>query len=86
MRLGDEALTNTGIMGVVPVWKLQELLDYEEVRDMRLRVVDEMAKAEGDSAKLDIADEGDEFERFRSLTQRIVQVPKSEIDEKRETT
>ena len=33
MRL-DEA-TNTGIMGVVPVWKLEELLDDEEVRQAR---------------------------------------------------
>jgi hypothetical protein len=31
MRLPDEALTHTGIMGVVPVWKLRELLDDGEV-------------------------------------------------------
>src|SRR5690606_32765811 len=34
-RLGDEVSPNTGIMGVVPVWKLDELLDHPEVVDKR---------------------------------------------------
>jgi hypothetical protein len=32
MRLGDEALTTTGIMAVVPVWKLEELLEGDEAQ------------------------------------------------------
>jgi hypothetical protein len=35
MRLGDENLTNSGIMAVVPVWKLSELLESPEVREDR---------------------------------------------------
>jgi hypothetical protein len=26
---------NTGLMGVVPAWKIQEVLDMEELREMR---------------------------------------------------
>lgn len=85
MILPDEKLTNTSIMGVVPIWKLEELLDDPEVIEMRDAILEEeiarLMKEGG--AVLDVAEEPDEYDRFRSLLGKVVQVPKSEIDEAR---
>ena len=35
METGDEAWDNTGLMGVVPAWKLPEPLDVDRFREMR---------------------------------------------------
>ena len=40
MHLVDGALTNSGIMGVVPVWKLGELLESDDVVEMRRTFAD----------------------------------------------
>lgn len=54
LRLGDEALTNTGIMAVVPVWKLSELLEDDDVRAMRDVAARELKNP---YATLDVANE-----------------------------
>jgi hypothetical protein len=85
--LRDKDKTNTGIMGVVPVWKLTELLNQPEAVKMRRAIVDAVAE-EDDVAVLDSARPvmPSEFERFEALVRRVVSVPKTEIDEKREAT
>lgn len=86
LRLKDEVVTNTGIMGAVPVWKLTELLDQQEVVEMREEIAKTAQEADSD-AVLDAAgpSPGSEYRRFENLVRRVVQVPKAEIDEKRES-
>jgi hypothetical protein len=76
---------NSGIMTVVPSWKLAELLKEPEVIKMRRQWRDDELKRQHQepSPTLDVVSDEDEFSNFENLTRKIVQVPKSEIDEKR---
>ena len=46
LRLGDEVLSHSGIMGVVPVWKLQELINFGPVVAARDEVLEAHAQRE----------------------------------------
>jgi hypothetical protein len=73
---------NSGMMGVVPAWKIRELLELEEVAQMRKdeeQAAQAENKAKGEGVVLDSADEN--AERFKSLAKRLVRVPKEEVDE-----
>jgi hypothetical protein len=79
---------NTGLAAVVPAWKISELLWGEELKQMR----DDERKEQGSQGSQwgtteDSADrrpeEPSEFERFEDLTRKVVQVPKTELDEQR---
>jgi hypothetical protein len=72
-------------MGVVPVWKLEELLDDEELVDVRKKAEESQKEkdAQEPHAVLDVAPGTDEFSGFEDLTRKLVNVPKTEIDEKR---
>ncbi|HEY3827611.1 MAG TPA: trypsin-like peptidase domain-containing protein [Solirubrobacteraceae bacterium] len=87
-RIGNEESyveQNSGIMTVVPSWKLGELLENPEVVRMRRQWRDEEVERQRrePAATLDVALTDDEFANFKKLASQIVQVPKSEIDEKR---
>ena len=74
---------STGMAGVVPAWKLSDLLHKEEAVTMaRDKTEKELAKREEGAASLDAQTE-DEFAQFEDLTRKLVQVPKRELDEKR---
>jgi hypothetical protein len=74
--------TNTGMAGVVPAWKLTEILETEELREMRKHdEADLLAKAQTQivgHGTPDIATESEpsEFERFEDLTRKLVNTPK----------
>lgn len=69
---------NSGIMAVVPAWKLLELLDQPKVVDVRRKYEEHIEEQGG--AEMDVA--GDEFERFREVTRKLATVPKAEVDRK----
>ena len=72
---------NSGMAGVVPAWKITQLLASEELVEMRKKeAVERQENAEGE---LDIDEGGDEFERAEDLTRKLLKVPKKELDEKR---
>jgi hypothetical protein len=73
---------STGMAGVVPAWKLTDLLNIEEIRLARGRAEQRLAEKDEGAAVLD-ASEPDAFAQFEDLTQKLVQVPKRELDEKR---
>jgi hypothetical protein len=70
----------SGMMVAVPAWRLAELLDSEEVQDVKRKAEDESAKA-SEGVNLDF--ELSEFDQFESLARKLVAVPKKELDEKR---
>lgn len=74
---------NSGMMGVIPAWKLTELLETKELTTMRERM-DEELREKAEHVALDSeAHEESEFERFEELARRVVQVPK-ELDDSEE--
>ena len=79
---------NTGMAGVIPAWKLTELLNDPEVLDVRQEEAGKRERKRLESpgeATLDGAVEAEpsEFDRFEKLTGDLLKVPKSELDEKR---
>jgi hypothetical protein len=73
---------NGGMTGVVPAWKLTDLLNEPAVKMAREQAERELAEVGEGAAVLDVST-GSEFSRFEDLTSKLVQVPKREIDEKR---
>jgi hypothetical protein len=72
----------SNMAGVVPAWKLTELLtEVEAVVKPREKAEADLAKANPDAAELDSANP--EYERFEDLTRQIVKVPKADIDQQR---
>lgn len=67
---------NSGIMAVVPAWKIADLLDEPKVIEMRRKIEDE---ALNEGVELDVANDNDEFRRFEDAAKKVVAVPKSEI-------
>jgi hypothetical protein len=81
-RIGRTRVS-TGMAGVVPAWKLRDLLNEEGIRMARDKAEERLAEKDEGAAELD-ASKPDEFAEFEDLTRKLVQVPKREIDEKRE--
>lgn len=74
----------SAISAVIPAWKLAELLDSKEVSDMRKeREKQHRDETEDGFIPTDAADPESEFDRFENLTQKLVNTPKKEVDEKR---
>jgi hypothetical protein len=73
---------STGMAGVVPAWKLADLLNSKGASMARDKAEERLAKKDEGAAELD-ASKRDEFTEFEDLTRKLVQVPKREIDEKR---
>jgi hypothetical protein len=70
---------NSGMAGVVPAWKLLDLLHDEEVAQMRKREVEE--RKESTSAQPDVVVEDEsEFDRFKEATRQLVNTPKPKPD------
>lgn len=73
---------STGMAGVVPAWKLFDLLHDEEMAMARDKAEEELVERDEGAAVLD-ASKADNFDQFEDLTRKLIQVPKREIDEKR---
>jgi len=73
---------STGMAGVVPAWKLTELLNEKGIEMARDRTEKQLADIAEGAAVLDMS-QPDEFAQFENLTRKLVQVPKKELDEKR---
>jgi len=73
---------STGMAGVVPAWKLTELLNEKGIAMARDRTEKQLAEIDEGAAVLDMS-QPDEFAQFEDLTRKLVQVPKKELDEKR---
>jgi hypothetical protein len=73
----------SGMMVAVPAWRLAELLDSKEVQDLKRKAENESVKASED-VHLDF--EPSEFDKFETLTRKLVAVSKKELDEKRRET
>lgn len=79
---------NQGIAIVVPIEAVRDLLDMEVfVKDRAEREAksnDDRDRDEWENAAtLDAVQDPSEFERFKDLTRKLVNVPKKEVDEKR---
>jgi hypothetical protein len=89
--IGATAAINSGVMVVTPAAAIRELLESEDIVEERERyqreIDDEQPAASYDMAQgVDIAEgivDDSEYVRFEDLTSKLVNVPKSEIDEKR---
>jgi hypothetical protein len=75
---------NSGMMGVIPAWKLFELLEEGELKEARDEETAEI-RAKSRHVALDEARTPDrsEFEQFDDLARKLIHVPKDELDEKR---
>jgi hypothetical protein len=73
---------SSGMAGVVPAWKLADLLNKEETRMARDKAEKELSKVDEGAAVLDTS-RPDEFRDFEALAKKLVRVPKRELDEKR---
>jgi hypothetical protein len=86
-KTGDRVALNSGMAGVIPAWKITELLmEDEDLAAGRKQAEAEWREEQGDPAtapQLDDAAGSSEFERFEDLTRRLVNTPKSKIDEGR---
>jgi hypothetical protein len=83
---GDQKIgrmrVSSGMAGVVPAWKLADLLNEKDIQMARDKTEKQLAERDEGAAVLD-ASKPDEFARFEDLAQKLVQVPKRELDEKR---
>jgi Trypsin-like peptidase domain len=82
---GQYVKQNSGIAGVVPAWRLTELLESKELTAMRDEKKQEVAKATENTALDSASDLGPDaqFDEFEGLTRGLLKVPKKELDEKR---
>jgi hypothetical protein len=75
---------NSGMMTVVPASKLIALLDVDLFKNKRREYEERKVKEILESPHImDSLGPDDEFDSFQALTRNVLQVPKSEIDEKR---
>jgi hypothetical protein len=75
---------NSGMMMIVPTSKLISLLNIDSFKTMRQEYEKRKIKEILESPNImDSIDSRDEFDNFEDLTKKLMQVPKSEIDEKR---
>jgi hypothetical protein len=80
----------SSMAGVVPAWKLTELLYGDEDKTVKEKIVEpreeaerELAKPNENAAELDSHDES-AWDRFEDVAAKVVKVPKAEIDALRE--
>lgn len=78
----DERL-NTGIAMVSPITEVLPLVEREEFVEHRKEVDKRFASKSGMTEDWSDADDQTEYERFERLARKLVNTPKSEIDEKR---
>ncbi len=74
---------NSGVAIVSPAWKIDELLNQEELVSHREKVIKQPLEANGESfAASDISSSEDEspFDRFQNLARNVIRVPKAEVD------
>jgi hypothetical protein len=85
-RTGDKVALNSGMAGVVPAWKLTELLEDEDLAEQRKEGEEEFRRQRG-SAPAPQADAAQganpEFDQFEALTRKLVNTPKQKVDEAR---
>jgi hypothetical protein len=74
---------NSGMVAVVPSWRLLELLDEEELVRAR-KQASEQIRGDSDYVALDVEGES-EFERFEGLTRQLVNTPKPKAGEEDES-
>lgn len=73
---------NSGIAIVTPAEAIRELLTREDVVEDRKDAVARARREGGPTVSLDSnIHQGEEFDKFRDLTQTLLQVPKDEADE-----
>lgn len=85
-KTGDRVALNSGMAGVVPAWKLTELLAEDDLVEGRREAEENWRRDRGDepAPQLDEATaEKSEFDRFEDLTRKLVNTSKGEVDEKR---
>ena len=70
---------NAGMMGVVPAWKICELLCDEEMMELR-RETEKPVRPSVASLDVEHAEES-EYDRFQALATKLVNTPKPESDE-----
>lgn len=77
---------NSGMAVVVPAWRVRQLFEMEEVVEMRRETENAWLEEHGndDPIVADSLDDDAEFERFKQLTKKLVNVPKKELDQKRD--
>jgi hypothetical protein len=84
--LSEAEQLNTGVAIVTPITDAVPILEKEPFVAYRKEMEKALAARSGqveDSAIADEGDESSEFENFDALVSKLVQVPKSEIDEQR---
>ena len=69
---------SSGMAGVVPAWKLRDLLNMKEVKLARDKTEEQLSEKDERASVLDTG-EADKFAQFEDLTRRLVQVPKREL-------
>jgi hypothetical protein len=74
---------NNGMAGVVPAWKLAELLNEEGIKMERDKTESQLTEIDEGASVLD-ASEPDEFTQFEDLTRQLIRVPKRELDAERD--
>jgi hypothetical protein len=73
---------NSGIAGIVPAWRIAEILDRDELKEDRRKTEEAMMEEPPqDDVILDTETDGGEFDRFRDLTRNLLNVSKTEISE-----
>jgi hypothetical protein len=82
-KTGMRLRVNSGMAGVVPAWKLTDLLNVKAMKMARDKAEQQLSQTDEGGAVLD-ASKPDEFAQFEHLTRKLVRVPKRELDEKRE--
>lgn len=70
LHLGDEALTNSGIMAVVPVWKIKDLLEDSDVTSIRMRIA-ELAAEDSHESSGTCANKSS-FDELQALLYRVI--------------
>jgi hypothetical protein len=75
---------HSGFMGVTPAWKIAELLDAPAELEWRESVASGERQWRRGTALDAGEDKPAEFERFEDLTRKLVNTPKSELDDQRE--
>ena len=74
---------NTGMAGVVPAWKVTQLLQEPILEKSRKDDEAERLREVGAPEAVSDMEADDEFGHFENLTRKLVNTPKTEIDEKR---
>ncbi len=83
---------SSGLMGVIPAWKLHDLLFEKDLLTKRKEANDERRRQKKDAAPgsfepvRESAPRENEFERFENLARKLINTPKPKPDESGETS